>query len=68
MDEIIVTTPLDLNNLIDDMVSQLTREELIQFIIDLDIELGDWDFTEELYKWAKREHKMYKAEKKECGF
>lgn len=67
MDEIIVTTPLNLINLIDDMVSQLTTEEIIQFIIDLDMILADWEFTEELYKWAKSEHKMYKAEKKEFG-
>lgn len=68
MDEIIVAVPLNLTNLIDDMVSQLTYEEIIQFIIDLDMIVGDWDFTEEIYKWAKSEHKMLKAEKKEYGY
>lgn len=68
MNELIVTTPLDLDNLADDMASQLTNDEILDFIVNLDLTIADWQFTEALYKWAKGEHKTYKAEKKEYGF
>jgi hypothetical protein len=66
--EFIVPVTLDLENLADALASQFGHEDLLNFIADLDLAVADWDFTEQLFKWAKNEHKMYKAEKKEYGF
>lgn len=56
---------VDTEDLIHEMNQQLTPEELIQFVKDLDLTVGDWEFTEELYKYFKKEHKTYKLEVRE---
>lgn len=56
---------VDTEDLIWDLLRSLEREELLQFIVDLDAAVCDWEFTEELYKHFKQEHKVYKQEMKE---
>lgn len=65
--EFSVVIPLDPEYIARELSDQLSNAELIEFIVALDLHRGDWGFTEELYKWAKGEHKIYKAEVKEYG-
>jgi len=65
--EFSVVIPLDPEYIARELSDQLTNDELLDFIVTLDLLRADWGFTEELYKWAKGEHKTYKAEVKEYG-
>jgi hypothetical protein len=60
-----VVTSFDSDDIAREMSEQLTNEELVEFIVLLDLCVADWGFTEELYKHFKSEHKTYKAEVKE---
>ena len=62
--KITVVTDVDLDSLIDDMIFQLCYEHLAEFVIDLDLMVADWDFTEMLYQHFKAQHKIFKEEKK----
>jgi hypothetical protein len=42
--------------------SGLDYDELIEFVKDLDLAQANWEFTEELYRYFKAQHKIYKAE------
>ena len=59
-----ISTKVDLDSLIYDLVVQASEKELVQFIIDLDAEMSDWQFTEKVYKHFKSEHKTYKRDVK----
>lgn len=63
--EFTVVSALDTETVAYEMMQQLSYEEILEFIVYLDLFISDWDFTEKLYKWAKDQHKEFKAEKKE---
>lgn len=50
-----------------DMASQLTQDEVVDFVEFLDMQMCDWQFTERLHKFFKKEHKIYKKEVKDFG-
>ena len=50
-----------------DMASQLTQDEIVDFVEFLDMQMCDWSFTERLYKFFKDQHKIYKQEVKDFG-
>lgn len=56
---------LDSETIAHELSDQLTNEELLEFVASLDLIVADWNFTEALYKFFKKEHKTYKAEVKE---
>jgi hypothetical protein len=45
--------------------SILDRPALISFIKQIDTDMQDWDFTEELYRYFKELHEEYKEEQEE---
>lgn len=60
-----ITVTVDLETLADNATDRHSREELIQFIKDIDLKMGDWDFTLELwehFEGLKKEHDREKAE------
>lgn len=61
------TAEVNTDDLAFELSKQLNYSEILDFIVTLDSYVSDWDFTEQLYKWAKGEHKTYRAEKKEFG-
>lgn len=63
--EFSIVIPLEPDYIARELSDQLTNDELLDFIVALDLYVADWSFTEALYKWAKGEHKEFKAEKKE---
>ena len=63
--EFSAVVPLDSDYIARELRDQLTNEELIEFVVTLDLMIADWGFTEDLYKYFKQEHKTYKAEIKE---
>ena len=63
--EFSVVTQFDDDYIAREMADQLTSDELVEFIMALDLYVADWGFTEDLYKYFKQEHKTYKAEVKE---
>lgn len=63
--EFSVVVPLEPDYVARELSDQLTSEELVEFIVALDLYVADWGFTEELHKYFKQEHKTYKAEVKE---
>ena len=63
--EFSVVTEFDPDDIAREMSDQLTNEELLDFIVTLDLYVADWSFTEALHKFFKSEHKTYKAEVKE---
>ena len=65
--EFSVVATISTDDLAIELVEQLSTEELLSLITEIDSYVCDWSFTEELYKWAKAEHKTYKAEVKEYG-
>lgn len=62
--EFSMVTEFDSDYVARELSDQLTSEELVEFIVALDLYVADWSFTEALYKWAKGEHKEFKAEAK----
>jgi hypothetical protein len=46
-----------------DMAEQLSHEDLMSFIQHIDMIVGDWEFTEMIYEWAREQHGQYLAEK-----
>lgn len=62
--EFSIVTQFEPDHIARELSDQLTIDELIEFIQALDLYVADWDFTEALYKWVKKEHKEFKAEKK----
>lgn len=62
--EFSVVVPLEPDYVARELSDQLTSEELVEFIVALDLYVADWGFTEELHKYFKQEHKAYKAEAK----
>jgi hypothetical protein len=56
---------IDSEDLAIDMSSELSQEELIDFVMFLDMQVADWAFTEKLYKFFKDQHKLYKQEVKD---
>lgn len=63
--EFSMVTEFDSDYVARELSDQLTSEELVEFIVALDLYVADWGFTEELHKYFKQEHKTYKAEVKE---
>jgi hypothetical protein len=57
-----VTSVIDLTVLADALAMELDEETLVQFVQDIDESRGDYEFSEALYKYFKKEHKFYKAE------
>jgi hypothetical protein len=55
---------VDPEDLAIDMSSELSHEDLIDFVMFLDMQVGDWAFSEKLYRFFKDQHKLYKAEVK----
>lgn len=41
---------------------EITQEDVFNFIVRLDHEIEDWDFTKKLYNWLKEEAKIYKEQ------
>lgn len=62
-----VLTVLDTDDLVEQLTSYLTYQELLDLIADIDSAVCDWGFSEDIYAWAKDQHKEYKAEVKEYG-
>ena len=63
--EFSMVTEFDSDYLAQELSDQLTNEELVEFIVALDLYVADWSLTEELHKYFKQEHKTYKAAVKE---
>lgn len=63
--EFSIVMPIDSDYVARELSDQLTNEELVDFIVALDLYVADWGFTEELFRYFKQEHKTYKAEVKE---
>lgn len=63
--EFSIVMPIDSDYVARELSDQLTSEELVEFIVALDLYVADWGFTEKLFKYFKQEHKTYKAEVKE---
>lgn len=61
-DTLYVSTSIDLITLIERLTEQLTREELIKFIKRLDLEVADWDFTNELTDYFNHQQKIFQSE------
>lgn len=40
---------VDLNSIINTLLEWLSYEELLEFILELDKQVADWDFTNDLY-------------------
>ena len=53
---------LDTDDIAKEIAGQFTSEELVEFIRSIDLYASDWHFSEEMYKYFKKEHKFYKAE------
>ena len=53
---------VDLERLADNLACDVSEEDLLQFIADIDLARCDWQFTEQIYQWAKKQHKIYKSE------
>ena len=45
------TTSIETDQLVDKVVSELSNEELINFVIDLEKRAQDWDFTKKLHNF-----------------
>ncbi len=45
----------------------LTTEQLIEFVKRIDDYAADFEFSEPLYKYFKKQHKQYKREVKQDG-
>lgn len=59
--EINVTTNIDA----EELARFANRDELVQFVIDLDLAIGEWDFTLPLIKHFEDLHAKYHLECKE---
>jgi len=46
--KIIHNSSIDTNEIISDLITSLTHEDLIEFVKELDREVSDYDFTKEL--------------------
>jgi len=64
----IVTVPvnIDLEDIVNSLVSDKSHDDLMEFIKHLDLAVGDWDFTERLHKYfvaameeLEREERMH---------
>ena len=62
--EFSVVATISTDDLAIELVEQLSAEELLSLITEIDSYVCDWSFTEAIYKWARGEHKIYKAELK----
>lgn len=62
MDFSVLITKLDSEDIAWEMFQQLTYDEILEFIVHLDLLIADWDFTEMLYEWAREQHKEFLAE------
>ena len=59
---VLIGASISTTDLIDRLTSTLTHEELLEFIKKLDLEVADWDFTNELIKHFDEQHKIYEDE------
>jgi len=50
MTDVNINVEVPLNELVDDIFHSCSHEEMIQFIIDLDLRVAEYDFTSELIK------------------
>lgn len=60
---ILVGTSLDISVLIERLAAQLDRDELLEFIKKLDLEVSDWDFTNRLTAYFDDQKVVYENEK-----
>jgi len=60
--ELVTSVTVDLDDLMDDLLRYLDQDELVEFFTELDMLMADWSFTEQMYKYFKAQHKIFKAE------
>ena len=56
---------INLFDILDSLSSDLDYEELLDFIKELDLKIADWDFTEQLYNYFKKQHEIFLEEEAE---
>jgi hypothetical protein len=64
--ELRVTSVIDLEELADCLSMELDEDALVRFVVAIDEARCDYEFSEALYKYFKKEHKFYKAEQELC--
>ncbi len=62
--KVAITTELTVDELADQILWDTTEEEMIVLVKRLDELSQSWQFSEALYKYFKKQHKLYKKEKK----
>lgn len=60
--QVALLTVTDVDQIMETLADDLSVDELVQFIVDLDLMYASWEFTELLYKYFKAQHKIFKAE------
>jgi hypothetical protein len=50
-----------------DIAIDLSEKKLFEFIVELDIQRADWDFTLKLYRYFEKQKAIYEREAKHTG-
>lgn len=53
---------IKIENLTEEIVNQMSDEQLIEFVKDLDENATSWEVTNALYEYFKLQHEIYKTE------
>lgn len=54
-----IEVDIDTENLAEALVDDLTNDDLIDFIKQVDEAAQDWDFTNEVYEYFKKQHEEF---------
>ncbi len=67
MKELKVISTINTNQILAHICKEFDYTEIFEFIKNLDLRIGDWDFTKLLIDYYEEQREIYDEEIKECG-